>query len=758
VQPLRLVLDRNPHDNSNVTQVSELSPELARGVLQLARALLAAARNWTLYPPEHPAVGQSIKRLTEAVQEVASGAIFAIGVTPDTLLVEGVPADRGLTAVSEAAAFLHERDLLHLAFISPVPEEALLSLLKVLTVDAADRRERGGPAGIWAVEGHPSIVIQQVDYKRVLEREESGGAPPPEKRDDLWQSIVMSIAGGQKALFDEQAQYRLLAIAGNPIEIAQLATAVSAPKCTMDGSPMLTSQAAAVLAAFRHLTNIVSVMTPDRMPDVMNNLATAATQLDPHVVMQVLQSDDDPAAQVSVVKGVAAAFDDVKVAQLLATALALDGQASDRLATIFNTIAPDEDRKRRVMTLTRNMLGETNLGRSNQFQVLWSSMEELLVSYNDKPFVSAGYRAVLDGIGERAERLAAVELPPELKEWMTTLGQENVRSLSVQLLIDLLALEEDEARAASIASDMEALAEDLLMSGAYGDAKTVTIALSARAERPKAIGRDGCRQALDQLGESLAMREAVLFIGEVDDATWEDLRKVISSTGPSTIEALKPLVMVEHETPVSKRAADLIVSFKAAAVPRLASLVGDSRWFVQRAAAKLLGRIAVPEAVPVLQPLLRKTDARVTREAVQALGCIDDPAAARALHTVMRTASGELRNAVAQALVADRDPRVVPMLARIIEESQPLGKDHEVVLEAVGAIGMVGSETGVAPVVKVLGCRSIFRRKKVRALRERGVEALKKIGGPRATSALDEASRTGDRMLRKIVSERYGSA
>jgi hypothetical protein len=46
----------------------------------------------------------------------------------------------------------------------------------------------------------------------------------------------------------------------------------------------------------------------------------------------------------------AAAFDDVKVAQLLATALALDGRASDRLATIFNTIAPDEDRKRRVLT------------------------------------------------------------------------------------------------------------------------------------------------------------------------------------------------------------------------------------------------------------------------------------------------------------------------------------------------------------------------------------------------------------------------
>ena len=54
-------------------------------------------------------------------------------------------------------------------------------------------------------------------------------------------------------------------------------------------------------------------------------------------------------------------------------------------------------------------------------------MEELLISYNDKPFVSEAYRAALDGVGGRAERMAAVDLPPELPEWMDSLGQESVR-------------------------------------------------------------------------------------------------------------------------------------------------------------------------------------------------------------------------------------------------------------------------------------------------------------------------------------------
>jgi hypothetical protein len=734
-----------------MSQVSQLSPELARGVLQLARALLAATRNWTLYPPEHPTVGVSVNRLADAIRQSSMGTVFSLGVTPDTLMVEGTAADRNQTGIAEAAAMLHDCDLLQVTFIGDVPADALRALLRVLTLDAAERRQLGGPARIWSTQGHASLALEQIDYEKVLAREE-GDVAEPAKRDDLWRSIVMSIAGAEKALFDERAQERLLAIAGSPLDIADLATAVMAPKCTLDGSPMITSQAATVLAAFRHLTSIVGVMSPERLPEVMSNLATAATRLDPHVIMQVMQTEEDPTA--GVVRGVAAAFDDTKVAQLLATALAIDGQASDRLATIFNTIAPDEDRKRRVLTLTRSLLHETNFGKTGQFQVLWTSMEELLVTYNDKPFVSDMYRNALDGVGGRAERMAAADLPPELPEWMDSLGQANVRTLSVALLIDLLTIEREPARADDIAQDMEALAEDLLMSGSYDDALAVTKALADRGSSPKGIGREACRRALDTLGESLAMRETAALFGDVDDTGWDAIRAVVETIGPASIESLKPVVMEEHETVASGRAEDLIAGFGALAVARIASLVGDSRWFVQRAAARLLGRIGAAAGVPLLQPLLRQGDPRVARQAVSALGAIRDPSAARAIHTVLRAATGDLRRAVVEALVAERDPRVVPMLVRILEESQPLGKDHDVVLETLSALGTFGGEEAVPAIASVIFRRSFFSRKKMRAIKERGVAALGRIGGPTAAATIEQATRTGDRMLKKIVATR----
>jgi HEAT repeat protein len=735
-----------------MSQVSQLSPELTRGLLQLARALLVAVRNWTLYPPEHPTVGASVTRLGKTIHDTALGAIFAVGVTPDTLMIEGTMADASQSGIAEAAALLHDRDILALTFVGDVPTEALHAFLRVLTLDAGERRQRGGPAAIWAATGHPSIAIEQIDYSKVLAREE-GAIAEPARRDDLWRSIVLSIAGGQQPIFDERAQQRLLAIAGSAVDIADLATAVAAPKCAVDGSPMLTTQAATVLAAFRHLTSIVSVMSPERMPEVMTNLTSAASQIDPHVVMQVLQSADESAG-VQVVRGMAAAFDDVKVAQLLATALALDGQASDRLATIFNTIAPDEDRKRRVMTLTRSMLSETDFGRSGQFQVLWESTEQLLVSYNDKPFVSEIYRNALDGVGGRAERMSAIDLPPDLPEWMDSLGQANVRLLSVRMLIDLFTIETDADRAGQIARDMEALTEDLLMSGAYDEALRLPRARQPRATTAQSIGEEASRVALDRLGESLAMRETISLIGDVDDQGWQAIRAVVQTIGASSVEAIKGALLIEKDSVATARAEELILAFGARAVGRLAALTGDSRWFVQLRGARLLGKIAAAEGVPLLQPLLRQSDPRVARQAVASLGAIQDPAAARAIQTVLRAASGEMRKAVTEALVAERDPRVVPMLVRILEESQPLGPDHDMVLETIDALGVVGTDGAVPILATMARKRSLFGRRKARALKQRSIDALMRVGTVKSTAAIEEAAQQGDRMLRKIAAAR----
>jgi hypothetical protein len=104
-----------------------------------------------------------------------------------------------------------------------------------------------------------------------------------------------------------------------------------------------------------------------------------------------------------------------------------------------------------------------------------------------------------------------------------------------------------------------------------------------------------------------------------------------------------------------------------------------------------------------------------------------------------------------EALVAERDPRVVPMLIRILTESDPFGADHQTVLDTLKAVGQFADERAVVPVTATMRKKRLFAWRRARAVKEASVQALVAIGTPKARQMLDDAGKTGDRLLRKII-------
>lgn len=713
-----------------------VSPETAQRASAVARALVGAARNAALYTSEHPAARAAVERLARAVTEATRGEFLELGVAPDTLLVDGEPiaaaGEPGI--VSEAAAYLHARDLLRIGFTGQADAATLGPLLQLLAEDVEAVRARGGIAAAWVALGHPGINIEAIDYTSMLKEPEK----PIDRKDDLWRTLVR-LATVRQATLDEAAEQRLLAIASDPDAMQEFASDVTVMKTTPDGAPMVTSQAAAVLAAWRHLNGLVTVLAPDRRAEVMRNIATATSTLPSHVVVEMLRQN---IADQKTGDEAALAFDEIQVAQLLATALALGGATSPRLAEVFDTIAPDEEGKRRILTMTRTLLNDTDFGKRPEFDSLWISVEELLLAYNDSAFVSAGYRASLDGAGERAARMAS-DAPPEWAEWMASLGEESVRTLSALLLVDLLHLETDPKALLALAADLGALAEDLLMAGDFGNAATVVTALHTR-------GGEACRRALDDVGASSALADAGVLLGELPDRAIEQLTGIAIAIGPASVDGLRQTLMAESIR-ARDAAADIIVKLGSQVVSRLAPLVSGDNPTGRLMAARVLGRIGSPEGVPLLQPLLRGRDPAIAREAVRALSSIDDPSASRAVQTVLRAAQGEVRDAIVSALVAERDPRVVPVLAGVLDSSDPAGEDFEVVLETLKAISILNDPRAVPAIDRTIRRKGWRGRRKLRQVKAAGVETLARMGNAEAKEAIQQAAATGDRALKKAV-------
>ncbi len=714
--------------------------------MTLARAITIAQRSWSFYPPEHSAVVLAVERLVAAAAEAASGGMMQLAVTPHQLLIDGVPLESNDLAVVECAELLHDRDILQITVMLPPPEPVVRALLAMLGLDRQTRRERGGPAAIWDAEDQRAIVIEQIDYQEILERELDEG---PARRDTTWKAIVRSIIMG-RSTFSADEQQRLLDISRDVGAIGELAKDSKEAFTTPDGSPLVTTQAATVLAVYRHIAKTVAALEPERVQELIQSLALAASSLDPSTALELMLQEESAGEGVQIVGALKQAFDDQQVAMLLARALSSPGHPTNRLAKVLDTLAPDAARRRRVLTLAKRLISERDFGGKRPIDDIRQSLDELLLRYDESTYVSTDYRQSMDSAGERAADLAARDLPPEITEWLTTLGHDSVRRLSGQLLIDLLRNESQAERMGETARDMAAFVEELLLAGAFADAVLVVTELGAAITRPPSLAPEACRRALDGLGASSALAEAAAGVADLADEELGSFDAIIRGIGAATVPALLGVYQKEDGA-ATERASALLAKIGTAAIPGLAAAIDDQRWFVQRELARLLGQIGTPAAVPPLQALLRRTDVRVMHAAVSSLARIDDPAAARAMHMVLKATSGEARTAVIAALVGLKDPRVVPMLGRILDDSDPFADDLSLVLDTLDALASFRDDRALPQIAAAARRRRWLAWGKTTQLRQAALRTLSKIGTPRAKQTVTGLATTGDFFLRRMA-------
>jgi hypothetical protein len=425
------------------------------------------------------------------------------------------------------------------------------------------------------------------------------------------------------------------------------------------------------------------------------------------------------------------------------------GHPTNRLAQVLDTLAPDDERKRRVLTLAKKLVGERDLGHKRPIDDIRKSLDELLLKYDESTYVSTAYRESMDQAGARAATLSARGLPPEMPEWLETLGHNSVRRLSGQLLIDLLTNETKADRMSETARDISAFAEELLLAGAFDEMLPLIAALAAAARRT--LAPEACRAAIDTVSRSRAMVESASAIGEQSAQEFASFEQLALALGAPVTPALIGGFDREDGGPAADRITGLIIKLGAAAIPAIAAALDEQPWFVQRELARTLGQIGTATAVPPLQMLLRRSDTRVLRAAVSSLATIDDPAAVRALHTVLRAATGEARAAVINALVGLKHPRVVPMLIRILQSSDPFKEDHALVLATLAAIAAIQDDRAVPPTVELARQRRWLAWGKTKRLRQASLETLARVATPKAQAAIDDLKRTGDFFLRRMA-------
>jgi HEAT repeat protein len=190
------------------------------------------------------------------------------------------------------------------------------------------------------------------------------------------------------------------------------------------------------------------------------------------------------------------------------------------------------------------------------------------------------------------------------------------------------------------------------------------------------------------------------------------------------------------------------------AVPALVRMLGDSRWFVVRNAADLLGEMEAKRAEDALIGLLKHTDDRVRRSATNALMKLGTTDALRAIYDAVNDNSPEVRMQVAAAIANRRDAKTSNTLIRAIDDES----DADVQLAMIAALGRVATPDAVQKLVRMAEPEGRLFRKKETSLRVAATQALGEARTPAALTALKELLEDKDRDVRDTATRALAHA
>ena len=237
--------------------------------------------------------------------------------------------------------------------------------------------------------------------------------------------------------------------------------------------------------------------------------------------------------------------------------------------------------------------------------------------------------------------------------------------------------------------------------------------------RRKAADRSQVAQVADLLRQSSAHEQL--------DAIAAYLRLVMQEG----INEFAALLADEPDRRTRVLMCEVLARVGSAAVPVLVPLLGDKRWFAVRNALYILGKIQHFPALASVLTTLDHSHPKVRVEAIRTASLIDSAGAAAQLSRCVRDSDPLVRRAVIAVLATPGHDAAVPPLRDVLLAGAKGPDDVDVNLEAIRALGTIGTSLARDTLAKIAGQPVRFWQRADRQLREAAAAALASRKGPR---------------------------
>jgi hypothetical protein len=332
---------------------------------------------------------------------------------------------------------------------------------------------------------------------------------------------------------------------------------------------------------------------------------------------------------------------------------------------------------------------------------------------------------------------------------------QDFRGTTLNILLDLLELQTDEAVRHELFVIFESLMPNLLNAGEFRHVATILREVRVIGERAKGL-TDQQRQRLESFRGQLS-DPAVLtqLLQAVDEATAapsaDDLGELFRELRPSSLETI--LVWLP------KLASPTVRSLLVAASERLADgspqevlrLLGLSESEALAGTIDLCGRLALQGSVPGLGFTVGHKEQAIRLASVNALVAIGTAGAMQTLERAMDDTDREVRIAAVRALGNRGYKNALKRLQTAVLNRGLKNADLTERIAFFEAYALIAGPSSLDPLAKILLPGGIFSRKESPESRACAAIALSRLGTPEARDILQQAKDDKELVVRNAV-------
>ncbi len=678
-------------------------------IITFLQRLNVARRHQATYPPEHPAIVESINNTLAVLQDFfLSSPLISLGIGPDSVYFEQLKFTDEHSAVAEFCRFFTHLGIATVNFQKGLTTDELMRFNQLLRSNRNDIESFGGFSSILEDQRIVHIQVIAIDYDAFQAKELGNNTNNEES--DLWGNFLFGLSRGILA-FDSDNDQRLSDLAHS---LNQLQSQPSA-----NDHANLTEFITHSMYAER--SNSQQIKAGQRLNQLLQQLNPRTREYFLSHIVNALDKNPQPAE--NILAGISSQYINASLASLSQQ----KQQVSSRLVNLLELFSDNNSESQR----------KRHSGAALSADVIKARLDELFREEQQETYLPEQYQSALNDVFSK--KVSPDLIPDNVKtELRYLLEHQSIEDHFSQIILKLLENPLTKEQELAIQEQLLELTKYYLDTGRFKKLTSIYISWNQHLNSGDAN--------LDIFAEKvIAAHSQKSFIAETLDGfnIWEaekhiELTHYVQTVGEHYVAPVIERLGLAPSKEERMHWLHILKKISSNTQQTIISALADERWYLIRNLLIALREQPNQATLKASLPFCNHDHPMVRIEAIGNLLLTNPVPANRYLRQELQSDDPWTREAAVKIASLSKDPEVLSTLHALVQT--PAASDIELQLQmtTIRTLGKIANPESVIVFRRLLAKKGLFLSPRIKALQQEIIQVLPYFSGPGSKKLIQE--------------------